>query len=152
MPEPQGDVLALIDGAVRDWETSGDATTPADPARSRPVPVLIAVARAERERERWRAIAAGDLSLVTPADVGLAVETWGAIVETWGAIRDAVIEQCRQMGEALLRLKPALEEFAQAFAGPAEAATRAAASPRVPTYRDARPRWQSPYGPARRTR
>lgn len=144
MPD-RPDILDLIDSAIEDWETSDDAMRWAPDVKTD----VVAVAGRQHGIRR---ITPDDFAALTPAQVEeigecmreaarAYTETMRRVLEAW---RPAVVK----FGQALRQVAEAVEAVEGAVgAGPA---TRTAVSPRVPTYQDARPRWQSPYGPAGR--
>lgn len=66
----------------------------------------------------------------------------------WAQLAAQMNEAFRHVGEQFSRMAPVIKELAEAL-DESKPATHGATSPRVPAYRDSRPRWQSPYGPQR---
>lgn len=131
------DIIGLIDNAIEDWETSDDAMrwTPDPPTGPR--------------RPTDQHINADGFVALTPAQIE-SIHTYmretaaaysAAIMQAWEAYKPAI----EHLGKVVVDLTEVLEGIDGT--GPA---TPAAVSPRVPAYQDARPRWQSPYGPAKR--
>lgn len=125
------DILDTIDGAIDDWTTSLDAMrwTPTG-ARARQ-PTADDYMRACEQMARLVGQAAGEM--------------WSTLVEACRMLGAAAREAWSQIA----KMAPQITEFARAL-DPEEAATLGGMSPNIPLYRDQRPRWQSPYGPARR--
>jgi hypothetical protein len=71
------------------------------------------------------------------------------VAECSGVTFDAAAGMVQSVAEAFGDGATKAAELSDAFDPPSRA-TPGAVSPKVPAYRDSRPRWQSPYGPARR--
>ncbi|OHV46625.1 hypothetical protein BBK14_01900 [Parafrankia soli] len=134
------DIIGLIDGAIEDWTTSADAMRWRPPGAEEPAPptpprVLFVINGVNEPRP---AITAADLEAMGERlrEIGRAYTEM--LTRAWEAAAPALARIAQAAGELTENLERARGR------GPA---TRKAASPRVPAYRDERPRWQTPYGP-----
>lgn len=140
IPDKAPDIIDTIDGAIEDWTTSADAMRWRPPGAEEPAPptpprVLFVINGVNEPRP---AITAADLEAM-----GERLREIGrAYTEMFTRAWEAAAPAFARLGETARTLAEYLER-AEGH-GPA---TRKAASPRVPPYRDNRPRWQSPYGP-----
>lgn len=148
------DVLDLIDGAIDDW-TSADAMRWRPAKANQPSKALTLADHMRRDRNRCALVANDpirlDLRHIPPAQIDAFLESVREAGRTYAEAMRAVFEAWlptfARIGKVVTDLAEALE--GTDGTGPA---TRSTVTPRVPSYQDTRPRWQTPYGPARRRR